>query len=206
MLKSLNSLHHAYLLIGSKNEAQALVHDFFESQAVRLIGSPDFFLYSESLFGIEEARKVTDTAIRKAFTERKVFLIVPERITFEAQNALLKTFEEPIAHTHFFLVVRDEHIILPTLRSRMHTLRVHGEEEASEAEAFLALPLGKRLDFAKKFADNEKHLSAFLDQLLVLLRRRQVFASLASVYQARLVSDNRAAAPRLILEHLAFML
>ncbi|MSR87572.1 MAG: hypothetical protein EXS69_00120 [Candidatus Zambryskibacteria bacterium] len=216
-----SNLHHAYLVIGGSLEGERAVHEFFASHAVRLTGSPDFFLYKEPLFGIEEARGVSVVAARRAFTERKVFLIAPERITLEAQNALLKTFEEPVPSTHFFLVSREENLIIPTLRSRMEIVRMTSlnlvrsgqgsdlssvSDAKSDAKKFLKLPLKERLTFAKKFAERELNVSVFLDELLIILKESNSTKDIKEVYPLRLESDGRAVSARLILEHLSLVL
>lgn len=219
---NLNSLHHAYLVVGNKDEAERSLHAFFEAAGQKLIGSPDFFHWKEETFGVDDARELSARALRRAFTSRlpsgqagkKVFFLAPESITIQAQNALLKTFEEPIADTHFFLVVRGEELIIPTLRSRCQVLRVrHSVSNKSEAEEFLKLPLKKRLDFAKKFVEKELNISAFLDDLLSYLRTSgtsadggQTSVSIEKVYKMRLLSDAPSASSRLVLEHLALIL
>jgi hypothetical protein len=40
-------------------------------------------------------------------------------VTGEAQNSLLKIFEEPSEGTHFFLVMPNTQVLIPTLRSRL---------------------------------------------------------------------------------------
>ena len=194
------NLHHAYLLVGDQAEAEKLLHSLFKD----LVGSPDYFVMKEATFGIDASRKLGDLALRKAFTEQKIFLIAPEVITPEAQNALLKTFEEPIAHTHFFLLVRDEGVIIPTLRSRMRVLHLSAEGEGSEeARNFSTLSIKERLAFVKKFVDKERNLSTFLDELLLSVKTPEMKKIL---YHLRLVSDQRGASARLILEHLSVML
>lgn len=200
-------LHHAYLLVGSKEAAEEAVLLLFRENGAELRGSPDFFRFTDPLLGIDDARKLSEQAIRHAFTGKKIFFVAPEKLTHEAQNALLKTLEEPIPDTHFFLVLRDENLALPTLRSRVRTIRLEGkEEEMKDAQKFLGLPLKERIAFVKKFVDHEKNLSAFLDELLLELRSRNDVARLEKVFKARLVSDDRGALPRLILEHLAVVL
>ncbi|MEK7176065.1 MAG: hypothetical protein AAB695_01680 [Patescibacteria group bacterium] len=199
-MKNLNNLHHAYLVVGEREAARSSLISFFKEQGVALIGSPDFFIFSEDVFGVSDARELNIAATGKAFGTRKIFFIAPERLTHEAQNALLKTFEDPYPDTHFFLVVREEALVLPTLRSRMQLMRLTNEaNEANEAKKFLKLSLKDRLKFAKAFADNEKNLSEFLDELLLISKSRRI-------YNLRLLSDDRGAAPRLILEHLALIL
>jgi hypothetical protein len=196
-------MHHASLLIGSPKLALAYV----ESKWGVLKGSPDYFPWEGDTFGIAEARRLSERAAQKAFGPRKVFFIAPETITPEAQNALLKTFEEPGEETYFFLVLRDGAVVIPTLRSRMQTTVLQKEEVENDVEKFLAMPLKKRLNFAKDFADDEENLSAFLDALLFTLRRKgRPALALSPVYHMRLVSDQRAASPRLVLEHLSALL
>lgn len=200
-------LHHAYLIIGGADDVRDEVEGFFHLHGVKLKGSPDYFLFTEPLLGVGEARKIVEQSIRRAFGSKKVFFIAPEKLTHEAQNALLKTFEEPIVDTHFFLVLRNENLVLPTLRSRMATVYLDEKaSEAKEAKKFLSLSIKDRLNFVKKFVDAEKNLSAFLDELLLELRSGGESARLEKVYKMRLVSDDRGVLPRLLLEHLAALL
>ncbi|OHA91214.1 MAG: hypothetical protein A2758_01945 [Candidatus Zambryskibacteria bacterium RIFCSPHIGHO2_01_FULL_49_18] len=196
-------MHHAYLLVGEREAAERYLYELCKYQGLTLIGSPDYFIFNEALFGIDEARRLGEQAARKAFVERKIFFITPEKITLEAQNALLKTFEDPVEDTHFFLAVREEGLIIPTLRSRMVTWRLDRQVAVQpfefEAQNFLKLPLKDRFEFVRKFVEKEKNLSVFLDELLCVTKSKEV-------YKMRLYSDDRAISARLILEHLALVL
>ncbi|MEK7135194.1 MAG: hypothetical protein AAB780_00615 [Patescibacteria group bacterium] len=199
-------LHHAYLVVGDKEAAEEAVLSLFEAHGEKLLGSPDFFVFRETLLGVDDARKLTEQAMRHAFTGRKVFLLSPEKVSLEAQNALLKTFEEPIADTHFFLILREESLVIPTLLSRMQKVSVQNSILHKRAEDFLALGIKERLNFVKKFVEKEQNLSSFLDELLLEFRKRGDTKHLEAVYKLRLVSDDRGASARLILEHLAAVL
>jgi DNA polymerase III subunit delta' len=59
-----------------------------------------------------------------------------ETINLPAQNALLKTLEEPPAHTVIFLVTKSERALLDTIRSRMRPIRF-GPLAAAEIQAVL---------------------------------------------------------------------
>jgi hypothetical protein len=103
---------------------------------------------------------------------KKIFIIETNSITPEAQNALLKVFEEPQANAHFFVIIPSAEILLPTLRSRMmilrHTAGQNGNTNdtrashdmqtgatggfAKSAEAFIKMPLKDRIKFADDLA------------------------------------------------------
>ena len=205
--------HHANLLIASPEEAEVYLRRFCDSLGITLANSPDFFVFKTETFGIDEARELRLLAVRKSLTTtiggKKIFLITPILLTHEAQNALLKTFEDPFPDTLFFLAVREEGLVVPTLRSRMQTVHLHRETKSQygEAEEFLSLSPKDRLIFAKKFVLEEKSLPIFLDNLLLLLRKKGVKKkSIESVYNLSRLVSNTALAPRLIIEHLSLVL
>lgn len=160
-----------------------------------------------STFGIDEARELKLLSTRKAIGSRKIFFIASSYLTSEAQNALLKIFEDPFPDTHFFLVAREEALITPTLLSRMQITHVDTRWNLVWAEEFLSLSLKDRLLFAKKFVDDDGSLPDFLDSLLLLLRRQKGSeSSIRSVYNFRQFTFDSAVLSRLIIEHLSLVL
>lgn len=77
-------------------------------------------LMSGSLISIAVARHFGAEAIRKPLVgKRKVMILVQaDRMVDEAQNALLKTFEEPVPGLTIFLLCDNASSLLPTIRSR----------------------------------------------------------------------------------------
>jgi DNA polymerase-3 subunit delta' len=69
---------------------------------------------------VDQVRKLNElVALRPRQSRRRVFLIDPaERMNREAQNALLKTLEEPPERSALILVSARPHLLLPTVRSR----------------------------------------------------------------------------------------
>jgi DNA polymerase-3 subunit delta' len=66
---------------------------------------------------VRELTRVAGMAPRRG--ARRVFIIEPaDRMNNEAQNALLKTLEEPPGRTVLILVASRPHLLLPTVRSR----------------------------------------------------------------------------------------
>jgi len=73
---------------------------------------------------------------------RRVALIErADRMSEPAQNALLKSLEEPPAQTHIILAAADDASLLPTIRSRCATIRL-GLPETAAASELIATRLG----------------------------------------------------------------
>lgn len=85
---------------------------------------PDFLLLKESK-GIETSRQIIDfLSYRPQRAKFKVVLVYGfDQFTSEAQNALLKTIEEPPYQSILVFVAEEIERILPTLRSRLLPLR-----------------------------------------------------------------------------------
>jgi hypothetical protein len=209
MLLSSDNNHHAVLLVGEPEQAKLLLWEWFLHTGVVTVGNPDFFYSNEESFGIDEARAMGARALSRAFGEAKVFVLMSRRMTSEAQNALLKTLEDPPLATRFFIIAREESLLLPTLRSRMMVIRIHEYKdiESGSAKEFLSLSTLKRLEFAKKFVDREKDLAVFLDDLLRTLKEVKAQSStLKRVLEVRRYASDRSASSRLVVEHLALVI
>lgn len=203
--------HHAYLFIGAPDEGRKHFASFLEILGVEKNNNPDVFTFELETFGIDDARHLSALSAEKAFGSKKVFLLSPQRFTLEAQNALLKTLEEPSPETHFFLVTRERGTLLPTLLSRVQILemrRGNSEEQSELGDKFLTLDLTRRLNFAKEFSESGESLPAFLDRILLLVRTRGGASAdvLRQLLEFRRLSDGQSASGRLILEHLSFII
>lgn len=105
--------HHAYLVIDT-NLSLATLPDNLRQQSVDVL-----HVIRDSL-GIDEARYLKSQAEQSAFgVGKRTFVIAASSMTVQAQNALLKLFEEPPVNTQFYLVLPDERLLIPTLRSRL---------------------------------------------------------------------------------------
>jgi len=131
-------LSHAYLIVGEVREALLELKKELADFGFRE-GSPDNYIFEGNSFLIKSARALRSAEKNLGLSAGKRFFIVAAyRLEPEAQNALLKTIEEPNEDHHFFIITDNEQNILPTVRSRLAILRFKNSE--------------KRIDnFAKEF-------------------------------------------------------
>jgi DNA polymerase III delta prime subunit len=157
--------HHAYFYAGEQEAGVAAAFSYAkETLGLTAENNPDVIIFRYGLFSVDDARRVIRLASQSAVGDEGKFMVISaERIFHEAQNALLKLFEEPPPNTTLVLVVPSSGILLTTLRSRMLPL-VHKENALNaEAQEFIdAAPaareklIGKLLERTKSDKDEEK--------------------------------------------------
>jgi DNA polymerase-3 subunit delta' len=89
---------------------------------------------------IEQVRDIVDRAAYRPFEGRRRVVIIDEAdaLVGAAQNALLKTLEEPPPSSVFFLVTSRPDVLLPTVRSRCPVLRFRPLDPHDIAAALVA--------------------------------------------------------------------
>jgi len=221
-------LHHAYCVVGETEQAFPRIERFLKSQLDFLVkGNPDFWRGEYETFGIDEARQLKEASARRALGARKVFILAARGLTSEAQNALLKTFEEPAGNTLFFLVVPSAETLFPTMRSRLQLVFVEPKSEtaASDARQFLAETVPARLARVQAMlAALEKEKKEKEDSDEPLREKARIFAFVDAVERAaaknikahpgaleeilgvKKYMRDRAPSLKLLLEHLALVL
>lgn len=152
-----NNLHHAYLIEGARDTLLPEVFSFLESIDVKTSGNPDFyniFIDSVKMKDTEYLRSLMSQKIfNEEATAKKIFILSLNNFLVDAQNSLLKVFEEPTPNTHFFVIAPDISIFLPTVISRFQVISTKGEnkEDLKNAESFIEMKLSARIDFLKEF-------------------------------------------------------
>lgn len=148
-----NNLHHAYLIEGMRDEIMPEVVNFLNEIGIKTVGNSDFIHIHLDSFKIDDAHNLKSFASEKSFAlGKRIFVVTANSFLLEAQNSLLKIFEEPIENTHFFLIVPDVNVLLRTLVSRFYliTPKPGIEGETKDAEKFIAMPLVARIEFVKE--------------------------------------------------------
>lgn len=206
-------LHHAYAIEGDKKEALSSLYNFLENDLkIETKANPDFYFNEFESFGIDSGRQIQDLASKKAVSgNTRIFVIVLSSITSEAQNALLKLFEEPAEGVHFFVIVSSAEIFLPTLRSRLHIL-VQGptlDKEETLADEFIKASYGKRLNLLKEIIENKDKEEALklLNNLEATLYKNKSkgnpWTSFEMIQKSRDYMRGRAPSVKMILENIA---
>lgn len=156
--------HHAYVVVDEQEAGIARARTY-GVEALGLTGeqNPDLIVFRYGLFSVDDARRVLELARQAALGERKLIIVAVERIFHEAQNALLKLFEEPAPGTTLILVVPSAGILLGTLHSRLIVLGAERQDISPEAQTFLGATSSEReklitklLERAKSDKDHEK--------------------------------------------------
>lgn len=141
-----NKLAHGYLLVGdfSIDDIKPMFQKVLETNLKTI--HPDLFIFLGEKLGIDDVRLIKQKAYSSPLvSDKKVFFINAQKITREAQNALLKVLEDTPQNTHFFIKVAHKEQVLSTVRSRLVQLQVSSmkssQNEVDEFEnAALAIP------------------------------------------------------------------
>jgi hypothetical protein len=221
-------LHHAVLIEGAGEQALVKVRDFVAQELeIAMLGNPDVFVFESDSLGIDEARELRRRQEMRAFGSTtlttggpplKIFIVVVQTVTSEAQNALLKTLEEPTVGTHLFFIVPHAEALLPTLRSRMTIVQIPEVRKQSDAsnlaKTFLdAQTIAQRMRLLKPILDAKDKAEAvrFFDALIRLLRNANTLTSegtpqtLTELLRFRGYLAGRSPSVKLILEHVVGM-
>lgn len=157
-----NKLHHAYLIEGDREEITKEVFKFIESLGIKTANNADVSNIILDSFKIDDARNLKSYAKEKSFSSdknsKKIFIVSANNFLLEAQNTLLKLFEEPIENTYFFVITTDASALLKTLVSRFYFISTKPESlsELRSAEKFIAMPLKSRMDYIKELLTEEE--------------------------------------------------
>lgn len=202
------NLHHAYMLEDSVDVFDSLRSLLCETHADAEMHVREF----ESL-GVDDSRELVRLAgMRSVGTQ--LFLYRVHSCTREAQNALLKLFEEPPARTHFFLCVARPHDILPTLRSRVWTLVSGSSDEGKEdrIDEFMHASPAQRIALLEPIVKNKDILAA---QRLLMGVETQLHthgmrgpntAALKHIIDVRRVLNDKGVSLKVLLESIALTL
>lgn len=118
------SMHHAFVIEGDTLQTRPVLFDFLKKEFGMDAGHNDLILLDRGDFGIENVQEIVDVNSRKPTVGMyKVIVVGLHSISHQAQNAILKTLEEPRPGTFIFILTNTSAIFLPTILSRVQVVR-----------------------------------------------------------------------------------
>jgi hypothetical protein len=218
--------HHAYVVAGQRESLVPLLLDMFLNKfGIVINGNPDFSVFHFEALGIDESRKIKEMQSMKSLgASKRIFIISTNGITVQAQNAMLKMFEEPTENTHFFIIVPSTSFFIETLLSRMVVLEsevssfCHSREDGNpvlNSKTFLKSTYPERLKmvekFLKAFKDNKEGKSVannFFSEVEVILAKdlKKNREALEKLLEIKKYVFDTSSSLKILLETLALVL
>lgn len=106
--------------------------EFIASLDHQLLNDPDLFLLDD--YTIATVRQLKKFLSQKAFNHNSKLVYIPnaDLLNPESQNALLKTLEEPGENNYLLLTTTKKQLLLPTIISRCHLVRLKSSVTPTE--------------------------------------------------------------------------
>lgn len=225
------SRSHAFVIEAQPEEGIAIAQTWAKKElGIQIENNPDVVVMQYGLLSVADARGITERAVGAPFVgEYKILILTAHRAYHEAQNALLKVFEEPPVGTYLFLVLPTLGGLLPTLRSRVQVLHATAElgfrkpNALGVTEEFLKASKEKRSTIIKRLTSgkDEEERREHRDLAIALINGIEEAAytadstCLTGKTTRMLLSDiavlrghlyDRSAPVKMILEHLSLVM
>ena len=120
-----NTLSHAHIIAGPDGIGKSIMAKMF---AMKILGKTEDINYADIIhyrsekasLGIDEVRRIIEEVSKKPYEgDRKVIIIHGgDKLTVQAQNAMLKTIEEPPKGVYIILLTESLELLLDTIKSR----------------------------------------------------------------------------------------
>lgn len=178
-------LHHCHVLVGdTANSFSALENFCQESLDFSFHGNNNFFVLQTDNFLVQDAEDFIERKSRKIADESiNLSVIICQNITREAQNSLLKIFEEPISGNYFFLLVPSLNLLLPTVLSRASV--IFFEDSYSFSVEFQKI----KKNYSELLFLSYKDRLTLINQIFALLKKEKIYKTEISKYIYFLLSE-----------------
>jgi hypothetical protein len=119
------NLYHSYIVEGDPDTTVFPLREALEDRGDIEARSADVLCQIYDSFTIDDSKKIKEWHSEKAIEgTKRVCIIGAKFINHDAERTLLKMIEEPKEGTHFFIVVPNSLVLLDTILSRAHVIRV----------------------------------------------------------------------------------
>ncbi len=210
---------HSFLIVSKdRNKASAYISNFLKEEKIDPLDI-DNQVYEKAI-GIEDVRNIQKKILLKPFRGNKKAIIIDifEGISIEAQNALLKSLEEPPASTTIVISAPGKELILPTIISRCKVIEL-GEKNFEISEGSISVYInftdvlfngkaGDKLKLAQDIASQDS--LTWLEKMSIFARSKllenpadfKYFSLLQALSQTHAIVKSTNVNPRVALENL----
>lgn len=173
---------------GTEEQREKAFEKIAQIELKTAVNNPDFFLLtSKTGLGIEEIRNLQKSLQLKPFKAKKKIALIKEahQLTPAAQNALLKTLEEPGPNSLIILTTPDSFLLLPTIVSRCQVIGLTEKSEirlkeekvielAENLSQLFQASVAERFCLAeeKKLYENRQKALSWIDELTFISRQQ----------------------------------
>ena len=185
-----NKISHAYIFAGKRGVGKKTVANAFADILTK--GSiADVITVTNEYYGIDSKSDIVsvdtiraasaDMYMKPYLADKRVFIIPDaEKMNAQAQNALLKIFEEPPSYCVIILITQNDNMLLQTIRSRAITVRFGALDDGmvkdyAQKNGIVASDVMIRLAFGsigivKELSENEE-LDTLIGEFVGLFRQ-----------------------------------
>jgi len=174
----------AFLIIGNDPKQQEKeVEKICQKLGVALNPNhPDNLIVKpEKSIGINQIRQIKSFLVKKNWQGKGKKLVVvwqAQLMTSEAQNAFLKTLEEPPTNSLIILLVNNKSALLPTIISRCHLINLTptasqpSVTSQTDWQELINASLDQRLKIAESIAKDREEARLWLENLISTLQNQ----------------------------------
>lgn len=172
-------------------------------QVTSLENHPDILLVNPApSVGISQVRQLQKFLSRKPHQAKIKTVILPEaeKLTLPAQNAFLKTLEEPPAHSIIILCSQSKENLLPTIISRCQIIQLATKIEKIDKSLIIYYSLlitkllnskvGERLKLIEPYEKTREEAIKFCQEMILVLREILINDKVNKKANLQLTTDN----------------
>jgi len=176
---------HSLLITGSDLPTRIITAE--KHSQSKLISSPDILIIQpDKSIGIKAIRNIEKFLSRKPYQADKKIIFIPqaETLTLPAQNALLKTLEEPPAHSLLILTILHSHLLIPTIISRCQVIKtfkstsqpLSSNNHSQQQQTFNSIckaSIGEKINISQQSAFSKESAIDFCEQQIAFIRQQK---------------------------------
>lgn len=207
-------LHSILITGGSKNERLLKLQQILK---LDLKPHPDLLILNpDPSITIKQVRTIEAFLSRKPIKQESNIVVISEadKLTLQAQNAILKTLEEPPPNSNIVLLSPTKHHLISTIISRCQLIKLNSNLKLSSADNSEQLKIfnqitkssiSQRISLAVEYAKNKDQALTLLENQLHFIKDSIMdYPELVSLVLTSINQLKANVNPKLVLEVLFF--